>query len=210
MYLAAHESLLDFGARFYDPATAIFLQQDPLAEKYYNISPYAYCANNPVNFVDPDGRVIGFISDVVSVGIGVRSLIQNIQSGDLRAAVFDGAGIVVDVIAVAVPVIPGGVGYIRAGAKVSNAVDDAADAAKAAKTVGVSKTASKSDSIAEDVQSSLIKTNTSKGGENAATRLGREKHIEYNPGEGYKKEYKLSSGVKEQMLSVLKKAMSEN
>ncbi|MBQ2373267.1 MAG: RHS repeat-associated core domain-containing protein, partial [Bacteroidales bacterium] len=47
----------DFGARFYDPATAIFLQQDPLAEKYYNISPYAYCANNPVNFVDPDGRV---------------------------------------------------------------------------------------------------------------------------------------------------------
>ena len=54
-YLAAHESLLDFGARFYDPATAIFLQQDPLAEKYYNISPYAYCANNPVNFVDPDG-----------------------------------------------------------------------------------------------------------------------------------------------------------
>ena len=56
MYLAAHESLLDFGARFYDPATAIFLQQDPLAEKYYNISPYAYCANNPVNFVDPDGR----------------------------------------------------------------------------------------------------------------------------------------------------------
>ena len=58
MYLAAHESLLDFGARFYDPATAIFLQQDPLAEKYYNISPYAYCANNPVNFVDPDGRDI--------------------------------------------------------------------------------------------------------------------------------------------------------
>ena len=46
---------MDFGARFYDPATAIFLQQDPLAEKYYNISPYAYCANNPVNFVDPDG-----------------------------------------------------------------------------------------------------------------------------------------------------------
>ena len=28
---------------------------DPLAEKYPNISPYAYCAGNPVNAVDPDG-----------------------------------------------------------------------------------------------------------------------------------------------------------
>ena len=66
--LAAHESLLDFGARFYDPATAIFLQQDPLAEKYYNLSPYAYCANNPVNFVDPDGEALG---PAVAIGLGV-------------------------------------------------------------------------------------------------------------------------------------------
>ena len=29
---------------------------DPLAEKYYGISPYAFCNNNPVNFVDPDGQ----------------------------------------------------------------------------------------------------------------------------------------------------------
>ena len=28
---------------------------DPLAEKHYNISPYVYCANNPVNLIDPDG-----------------------------------------------------------------------------------------------------------------------------------------------------------
>ncbi len=34
---------------------------DPLAEKYYDLSPYAFCANNPINFVDPDGRYI--ISD---------------------------------------------------------------------------------------------------------------------------------------------------
>ena len=45
-------------------ATAIFLQQDPLAEKYYNIAPYAYCANNPVNFVDPDGRSWGRVLKV--------------------------------------------------------------------------------------------------------------------------------------------------
>jgi hypothetical protein len=31
---------------------------DPLAEKYYQISPYAFVANNPILFVDPDGREI--------------------------------------------------------------------------------------------------------------------------------------------------------
>ena len=30
---------------------------DPLVEKYYGISPYAYCANDPVNRVDPDGMI---------------------------------------------------------------------------------------------------------------------------------------------------------
>jgi hypothetical protein len=36
--------------------TGRFLSMDPLAEKYYHLSPYAYCAGDPVNFVDPDGR----------------------------------------------------------------------------------------------------------------------------------------------------------
>jgi hypothetical protein len=31
---------------------------DPLAEDYYPYSPYAYCMNNPVKFVDPDGRQV--------------------------------------------------------------------------------------------------------------------------------------------------------
>ena len=31
---------------------------DPQAEKYYHLSPYAYCASDPVNLVDPDGRKI--------------------------------------------------------------------------------------------------------------------------------------------------------
>ena len=35
---------------------------DPLCEKYYWISPYAYCLNNPVNMIDPDGRDAVFIA----------------------------------------------------------------------------------------------------------------------------------------------------
>ena len=54
---AAGSPYLDFGARVYDPRTAAWLSQDPLSEKYYSITPYAYCAGNPVNLVDPDGRI---------------------------------------------------------------------------------------------------------------------------------------------------------
>ncbi|MFT4072951.1 MAG: RHS repeat-associated core domain-containing protein [Dysgonamonadaceae bacterium] len=46
----------DYGARTYYPAIMRFISMDPLAEKYYSISPYAYCNNNPVNAIDPDGR----------------------------------------------------------------------------------------------------------------------------------------------------------
>ena len=54
--------LIDYGARFYDPDLSRWTTPDPLAEKYYGISPYAFCNNNPVNFVDPDGRDIWHIN----------------------------------------------------------------------------------------------------------------------------------------------------
>ena len=45
----------DSQARHYYPAIARTTTMDPLAEKYYSISPYAWCANNPVNLVDLNG-----------------------------------------------------------------------------------------------------------------------------------------------------------
>ena len=48
-----------FGARYYDcDLSGIFLSVDPMADKYPSISPYAYCAWNPVKLVDPDGREV--------------------------------------------------------------------------------------------------------------------------------------------------------
>ncbi|MDR1199318.1 MAG: RHS repeat-associated core domain-containing protein, partial [Prevotellaceae bacterium] len=53
----------DFGARMYDGNTGRWFVTDPMAEMYYGISPYAYCANNPVNYIDPDGMQITETAD---------------------------------------------------------------------------------------------------------------------------------------------------
>ena len=44
--------LYDFGARFYDPDSGMWLQQDPLMQFH---SPYTYCGNNPIRWRDPFG-----------------------------------------------------------------------------------------------------------------------------------------------------------
>jgi RHS repeat-associated protein len=51
-------STYDFEARYLSPSFHRFTTMDPLAEKYYSISPYTYCAGNPVNLVDPEGTSI--------------------------------------------------------------------------------------------------------------------------------------------------------
>ena len=47
---------INFGARVYNPTIGVWDQVDPLGEKYTNLSPYQYVANNPLRFIDPDGR----------------------------------------------------------------------------------------------------------------------------------------------------------
>ncbi len=47
--------LYDFHARQYDAAVPGFLSIDPLASENPSVSPYAYCAGNPIMFIDPTG-----------------------------------------------------------------------------------------------------------------------------------------------------------
>ena len=48
----------DFGARWLDNVRLQFTSVDPLAEKYYSISPYAYCLDSPVRLIDPNGKSV--------------------------------------------------------------------------------------------------------------------------------------------------------
>ena len=43
-----------YEARYYKPP--VFTSRDPMFEKYFWMTPYAYCANNPVKYVDPNGK----------------------------------------------------------------------------------------------------------------------------------------------------------
>ncbi len=66
----------DSDDRWYYPAIMRTTTMDPLAEKYYDISPYAWCANNPINAFDPDGRDWIMNKEVVN-GVTIYSFTVN-------------------------------------------------------------------------------------------------------------------------------------
>ena len=148
--------------------------------------------------MDPDGRYIETIWDVVSISIGVKNLRENIKSGNVKAAIGDGVGILIDGLAVVIPVVPGGIGAARTAGKAAiNAAEGALDAAKA---VDTAKDAGKTVKL----QSSTALNDIPTKGENNHTRLGKQMHKSYNPCEGYKREFRLPSGKRADAVNIEK------
>ena len=52
----AETGLSYFGSRYYSSDLSVWLSVDPMSDKYPSLSPYTYCADNPVKLVDPNGE----------------------------------------------------------------------------------------------------------------------------------------------------------
>ena len=76
--------LYDFGSRFYDPTLGRWFNVDPRLEF---VSPYGYCANNPVLYIDPNGEdIVLSISKDVTVTVATRLIDLNITVPDWTGA----------------------------------------------------------------------------------------------------------------------------
>ncbi|PLX07108.1 MAG: hypothetical protein C0596_13360 [Marinilabiliales bacterium] len=83
--LDVETDLTYFGARYYDSDLSNWLSVDPLSDKYPSLSPYVYCANNPVVLVDPDGMSI---DDGTEVDFNITNYVNS--KGELLYKTDDG------------------------------------------------------------------------------------------------------------------------
>ena len=57
-----------------------------IRDRYYGISPYVYCLNNPTNSFDPDGKAVWFIPLIKGVAVAVKVVVVGIDNPLKRIA----------------------------------------------------------------------------------------------------------------------------
>lgn len=109
----ADTGLVYMGARYYMPLLGRFTGMDPKEvnpQQIHSFNRYAYANNNPNKYLDPDGKLAETVWDAFNISLGFQSLVSNVREGNWSGAAVDAAGIAVDGVAAAIPVVPGGAG----------------------------------------------------------------------------------------------------
>lgn len=82
-----------FGARYMDhELMTSWLSVDPMADKYPSISPYAYCAWNPIVLIDPDGMKFDSVSQIEVDKLKKQAVLNWYKGykGDIKSALNQG------------------------------------------------------------------------------------------------------------------------
>lgn len=132
-------NLYDFTARLYNASQARFLTPDPMAESTPWLSPYAFCASNPINFTDQSGMIVETIWDIGNVLYDAGAAIYHYIKGNHKAARSSLTDLGMDTAAALLPFVPAG------ASKAVKAIDKASDIAKAkaSQSLGKLKNAAK-------------------------------------------------------------------
>ena len=86
-----------YGARYYDPKISLWYSTDPMQEKYPWVSSYCYALSNPINSIDPNGKLVIFINGMhigdggkADYWEGLNEMIMNILK-DNHQRYYDGS-----------------------------------------------------------------------------------------------------------------------
>lgn len=167
---------LNEGERWRDLEHGVMFQPDPLG--YYDgPNRYVYVQNNPITHYDARGLYVETLWDAANIGMGAVSFWNNAKAGNWKSAALDAGGLVVDVAATALPMVPAGAGAAIKAKRVAklagDAIDTTTDALKSADKVADGVKAAKNADKAKDAANAVENTEDAAKAANNATDAGQ-------------------------------------